>query len=96
MQKPRLISLGTLKPCRLLLRGHLSIHCRRVFSKLSEGHSRVLQPEGVTHGVLVEEVGGHVTLGGVEVSGGTTAGHGSLIGLERGGLKTSVVGRGRG
>ncbi len=74
VQIPLLVRLRPGEPRVLLVRSQLGIHGRRELGELPEGHAGILQAEGVSHGVLVQQVGRHVALGGVRVSRGDFAG----------------------
>ena len=65
---PSLVLRRPLLPHTLLLRGQGAVHVRGILGQLTKGHARIILFELLAHGVLVEEVGGHVALGGVGVT----------------------------
>mmetsp|Transcript_26670 Transcript_26670/g.62040 ORF Transcript_26670/g.62040 Transcript_26670/m.62040 type:complete len:243 (-) Transcript_26670:854-1582(-) len=55
-------------PCSLLLRRQALVHCRSVLGQLSKRHPRILAPELISHGILIQEIGTHVAFGSVGIS----------------------------
>ena len=55
-------------PHVLLLRREGSVHMRRVLGQLPEGHPGIVDFELLPHGVLIQEVSGHVSFGSVLVT----------------------------
>lgn len=70
---PILIFRRLVLPVFLVSRRHLRVHGRSVLGKLAETHPRILLPELLTHGALIQQIGALVALWGVGVSSGRLA-----------------------
>mmetsp|Transcript_117854 Transcript_117854/g.330025 ORF Transcript_117854/g.330025 Transcript_117854/m.330025 type:complete len:326 (-) Transcript_117854:78-1055(-) len=63
---------GTGFPSCLFLRSQVLVHVRRVLRQLTKGHARILPFELLPHGILVKQIGAHVSLRCVHILFGLT------------------------
>mmetsp|Transcript_24962 Transcript_24962/g.41414 ORF Transcript_24962/g.41414 Transcript_24962/m.41414 type:complete len:218 (+) Transcript_24962:837-1490(+) len=69
VEVPNLVGFRTSDPRFFFFGGETGVHARCVLGELTKCHAGALRFEGFAHGVLVQQVGRHVALGGARVAG---------------------------